>query len=188
MISLEEAIRNALRDFKRLPTSKGKVNLFPNGAEWDTATVASRGHTISSRNKETRFNEPTKMKSAYQKQPAIRKKLASISSSKPDPKKKIIAMERPDKPREYMVLDGHHRSIVAGRKKQQMNIDVVHHDDIQLNRHDHDDPRNEKRNPRPLSSYKSKDGTYNMNKPRPSLGRSLKRPFGKTLNDYFYRR
>ena len=147
-MTLEEAIRNALRDFKRLPTSKGKVNLFPNGAEWDTATVASRGHTISSRNNETRFNEPAKMRSAYQKQPTVRKKLAAISSSKPDLKKRIIAMERPDKPGEHIVLDGHHRSIVAGRKKQQMNIDVVHHNDIYLNRHDFDDIRNTKKQPR----------------------------------------
>jgi hypothetical protein len=186
MMKLEEAIRNALNDVKRLPTNRGKVHLYPNGATVDS-NVASRGHQVSSRNRETRFNEPEKMKSGYQKTPTVRKKLASISS-KPTSSDRVIAMERPDKPGQHMVLDGHHRSIVAGRKKQQMNIDVVHHDDIHLNRHDYGDSRNNERNAPTLSSFRNRDGSYDMHKPRPSLGRSLKHPLGRSLHSYFYKK
>jgi hypothetical protein len=51
----------------------------------------------------------------------------------------------------------------------------VNHDDIHLASHNYNHP---KQTYHPLSSFKDKDGSYDMNKSRKELG-------GKTLNHYF---
>jgi len=137
--------------------------------------VAGRSQSIQTTN--AHGNEPYKDEKFFgsdEKKPYMDKMKAAIKSGQKMPP--VVTIPHPADPRHHVVVDGNHRS-EAHRQAgaSQMPATVMSHDDVHLASHDYG---SDKQTLHPLSSFKNKNGSYDMNKPRPELG-------GKALKHYF---
>ena len=152
------------------------AKIYPRGQGSDVGdNIAGRSQTIQTSH--AHGNEPYKDEDFFtsaEKKPYMDKMKTAIKSGQKLPP--VVTIPHPSDPRHHIVVDGNHRS-EAHRQAgaPQMPATVMSHDDVHLASQDYG---SDKQTLHPLSSFRNKDGSYDMHKPRPELG-------GKALKHYF---
>jgi hypothetical protein len=152
------------------------AKIYPRGQGSDVGpNVAGRSQTVQTA--KAHGNEPYKDEKFFgsdEKKPYMDKMKAAIGHGVKMPP--VVTIPHPADPTHHVVVDGNHRS-EAHRQVGvgTMPAKVMSHDDVHLASHDYG---SNKQTLHPLSSFRNKSGSYDMNKPRPELG-------GKALKHYF---
>ena len=158
------------------PFSPNHVSVYPHGQGVDVGDNVPRGPATQIPVNRASGNEPFKDPNWFkspEKKPYMDKMQADIKSGKKMPP--VMSIQSPWNSSHNVVVDGNHRlqaHKVAGVPT--VSSTNISHDDVHIM------PNNygEKNEGVPLSSFKEKDGSYDMHKPRPELG-------GKALKHYF---
>jgi len=166
-------------DLEEAKSFRDHATVYPRGqgSDVDSSQKNVRGNRADIRTSTAHGNEPYKDKGYFnsaKKKPYMDKMKSAIKSGEKPPR--VIAIQHPADPRHHVVVDGNHRA-EAHRQlgTSTMPATVMSHDDVHLASHDYG---SKKQTTHPLSSFREKDGSYDMHKPRPELG-------GKALKHYF---
>jgi hypothetical protein len=152
------------------------MRVYPNGQGSDAGENLPEGSPTLIPTKKVHANEPFKNKEFFDtnKKEYMDKMVDAVKKKKPIPP--VLTTPHPDDPTHHIILDGNHRLEAHKRAgAPQIPTRQISHDDIHLGSHDYGD---EKQTYHPLSSFKERDGSYDMNKPRKELN-------GKALKHYF---
>jgi len=157
--------------------SQSAVSIYPNGQGSDVGSHVPTSKPTKIPTSSAVGNEQHKDRSFFnspEKKDYIGGMVKNIKSGKTLPP--VMSTPHPADPSKNIVVDGNHRAF-AHQEAGASHIPAVHvsHDNIHIASHDYEHPD---QSFHPLSSFKSKDGSYDMNKPRPQLG-------GKPLKHYF---
>ena len=168
-----------LKETQNISYSQHAVSIYPNGQGSDVGDRVKTSEPTRIPTRTAIGNEPDKDESFFnspEKKKYVSGMVEKIKSGKSLPP--VMSTPHPSGSSNNIVLDGNHRAF-AHKQAGSSHIPAVHvsHDNIHLASHDYDHP---KQSFHPLSSFKEKDGSYDMEKPRPELN-------GKTLNHYFAR-
>lgn len=152
------------------------AKVYPKGQGSDVGDGV-QGRQAMVQTSRAHVNEPYKDEKYFdsdEKKPYMDKMQAAIGHGVKLPP--VVTIQHPADPRHHVVIDGNHRAEAHRRVGVgQMPATVMSHDDVHLASHDYG---SKKQSLHPLSSFRSRDGSYDMNKPRPELG-------GKALKHYF---
>jgi len=157
--------------------SNRAVSIYPHGQGSDVGSRVPTSKPTQISTSSAVGNEQHKNRSFFnspEKKDYIEGMVNNIKSGKTLPP--VMSTPHPANPSKNIVVDGNHRAF-AHKEAGASHIPAVHvsHDNIHIASHDYEHPD---QSFHPLSSFKSKDGTYDMHKRRPQLG-------GKPLKHYF---
>lgn len=154
------------------------VSIYPHGQGSDVGDHVPTSKPSSIPAGKSRGNEPFKDKKWFnspEKREYMNKMQSDIKAGKKMPP--VLSTPNPWNSQHHVVVDGNHR-MHAHQQAGVSKIPARHisHDDVHIM------PNNygEENKGIPLSSFREKDGSYDMHKPRPELG-------GKALKHYFVR-
>lgn len=152
------------------------MRVYPNGQGSDSGEKLPQGPSTLIPIKKVHANEPFKNKEFFdtKEKEYMGKMVDAIKKKKRI--SPVLTTTHPADPTHHIILDGNHRLEAHKRAgASQILTSQISHDDIHLGSHDYGD---EKQTYHPLSSFREKDGSYDMNKPRKELN-------GKALKHYF---
>lgn len=174
-----------MKSFKQFISETKIFGIGPNGiGSWIHDDGHHNNNTVTQHpTKDTVGNEPFK-NTSYFRRPNIGKYINNIRKSigRGENVEAVSGTPHPGNPNIMSILDGNHR-LQATRNARKPTVDVrlVSHEDIRLLHPDHkelDTLKDTVMQGTPLSSFRERDGSYNMNTPRKELG-------GLTLGHYF---
>lgn len=156
--------------------SPNHVSIYPHGQGSDVGKSIPQPKPTMIKTGSALGNEPFKDKDFFtrpDKKDYMSKMTSDIKAGKQMPP--TLSTPHPADPSNHVIVDGNHRFAahqMAGAPK--MRTQSLSHDDIHIMPNDY----GKKNTGVPLSSFREKDGSYDMAKKRDELG-------GKTLNHYF---
>lgn len=157
-------------------SSDKAVSIYPHGQGSDMGDNVPTGKPSSIPANRSRGNEPfkdTEWFNSPEKKPYMDKMQSDIKAGKAMPP--VLSTPSPWNSQHHVVVDGNHR-MQAHQQAGVSSIPAtqVSHDDIHIMPNDY----GEKNKGIPLSSFREKNGSYDMHRPRSELG-------GKALKHYF---
>ena len=175
-----------MRTFKQFLEEAKTIGIYPHGGGGDIHDDGEQGNVTDHSTSKTVGNEPFKDDS-YFRRPKLKKYLGGIRKSVAKKKQMppVLGTPHPADSSVRSIVDGNHR--LRGTKNARAeNIPVEHvpHENIRLmpksygETEDNNDMAKKLKKGAKLSSFKRRDGSYDMNKPRKRLG-------GNALKHYF---
>lgn len=175
-----------MKTFREYIQEAKTIGIYPHGGGVDIHDDGESGNVSDHPVEKTVGNEPFKDNS-YFRRPKLKKYLGGIRRSVAKKKKMppVVGTPHPADSSVRSIVDGNHR-LRGTKNARASNIPVEHvpHENIRLMPQSYDNTKPDdnmsrklRKGPK-LSSFRKRDGTYDMNKPRKRLG-------GNALNHYF---
>jgi hypothetical protein len=177
-----------MKTFREYLEEAKMVGIYPHGEGSDVHEDDDKPDIVSHATDKAIGNEPGKDKTYFRK-PNMKKYVGKMRRqyAKKQEMPPVTGTPHPANPEHMSIVDGNHRLRSAKNARvKNVSVEKVSHDNIHLMSQSYNDtPESDDniqnkitKNGHPLSSFRNKDGSYDMEKPRKRLG-------GRALKHYF---